>query len=496
MAAGQKKAKKQQDIAGRNLAEYIIEIQAIYLSDSRPWVIGYSGGKDSTTILQLIFTALIDLDESQRIKPIYVISSDTLVETPLVIDLLNTTLSNVDSGAKELGLPITTAKVMPEINDTFWVNLLGRGYPTPTKSFRWCTERMKIDPVSRFIQDQVAEHGEVIVVLGSRISESSTRAQTIKKHKIEGKRLATHTSLPSAYVYTPIEDWSADDVWGYLLSGPAPWGGDHRELFELYRDSNAGECPLVIDTSTPSCGNSRFGCWVCTVVTEDKAMQGLIKSGESWLTPLYEFREKLAETSKPENKTKYRNFKRRSGKVHVSREGSASTHIPGPYWMEFRQQMLRQLLEIQKQYQEEERDIELVTEAELQEIRRQWKLDPNEPDWKDSLPLIYREVFGKDLDWTQEDAGAFTALDEDLLQELGKKYGVSAEMVKKLLEIELSLDGLGKRSGIYNKIEQVFNKDWGSLEDALMSTKSENEKISTYDDQEKELNSIYESLQQ
>lgn len=479
-------------LGGRSLTELISEIQSIYLGDTRPWVIGYSGGKDSTAVLRLIYTALLALKPSQRIKPIFVVSSDTLVETPMVIDLITNTLIKVEADAKRRGLPLSAAQVSPDLTNTFWVNLLGRGYPAPTKQFRWCTERMKIDPVSHFIQHQVATFGEVIVVLGSRSSESATRAQVIRNHKIEGQRLARHTSLSSAYVYTPIETWSTDDVWEYLFSGPAPWGDDHKLLIELYRDSNAGECPLVVDTSTPSCGNSRFGCWVCTVVTEDKAMQGLIASGETWLQPLHEFRELLARTTKPENKNEYRNFKRRTGQVHLSKDGDS--HVPGPYKLHYRKEFLRKLLEAQRAIIESGKDFELIKEAELQEIRKHWIQDPIEPDWEDSVPRIYREVMGNDLEWAESDAGVFTKHDADLLRELGEKHQVSPELVMKLLEVELSLDGLSKRAGLFSRIDQILSQEWGTLSDAISKRRETAETMSVYADREKELGNLYEKL--
>ncbi len=479
-------------IGGKSLSELINEIQAVYLGDARPWVIGFSGGKDSTSVLRLVYTALLALKPSERRKPIFLVSSDTLVETPMVIDLITNTLKKVETDAQKRGLSVSVAQVTPDMTDTFWVNILGRGYPAPTKQFRWCTDRMKIDPVSRFIQQQVAAFGEVVVVLGSRISESMTRAQVIKNHKIEGQRLARHGSLPSAYVYTPIENWSTDDVWEYLFSGPAPWGDDHKLLIELYRDSNAGECPLVVDTSTPSCGNSRFGCWVCTVVTEDKTMKGLIASGETWLHPLHEFRELLAKTTKPENKNEYRNFKRRTGQVHLSKGGES--YIPGPYKIHYRKEFLRKLLNAQRAIAENGRDFELIKEVELQEIRKHWIQDPIEPDWEDSLPRIYRDVMGKDLDWAESDAGVFTKHDSDLLRELGKKYEVSPELVMKLLEVELSLDGLSKRAGLLNRIDQVLTQEWGTLPDAMSKHREAGETMSVYAERDAVLRAVHEKL--
>jgi DNA sulfur modification protein DndC len=248
-------------IAGRPLLDLINEIQSLYLEDNKPWVVGFSGGKDSTTILSLIYVAITKLEAEQRHKHVYVISSDTLVETPMVVDMFKGVLNQINKKAKELGLPFSAHQVQPKVDQTFWSNLLGKGYPAPTQSFRWCTERMKIDPVSEFIHDKITTFGEVIVVLGARSDESASRAQVIAKHKIEGSTLSRHSSLPGAFTYMPIEDWTFDEVWMYLLGAPAPWGGDHFELFSLYKDSSAGECPLVIDTNTPSCGNSRFGCW-------------------------------------------------------------------------------------------------------------------------------------------------------------------------------------------------------------------------------------------
>lgn len=473
------------EIAGKTIWSYIEEIHGLYKADKRPWVIGYSGGKDSTAILQLVYLALLSLPEVERQKPVFVVSSDTLVETPIIVNLITSTLEKIQSGANSQGLNLHTQQVMPKIKETFWVNLIGKGYPAPTKNFRWCTERMKINPVSEFILDRVAEFGEVVVVLGSRSAESSSRAQVIKKHKIEGKRLAKHVSLPNAYVYTPIEEWSADDVWEFLFTGSAPWGGNHQALFDLYKDSNAGECPLVVDTSTPSCGNSRFGCWVCTVVTKDKAMDGLIESGHTWLAPLQDFRNKLHHTTLPENKSEFRNFKRRSGKITTVGLDEDFKVIPGPYWMSYRKELLRKLLEAQKEARIEDPQLELITFPELEEIRNAWKHDPNEPDWEDSLPKIYEDVMKDKRDWAESDAGAFTKLDADLLLELQTKHKVPAALIMKLIELELSMDGLSKRSLIFDRIGKLLNRDWGVL-DEIVQKQRQAHKTSHFLEQEEE----------
>ena len=303
-----------ESFAGSQLHNFVADTQRVYMADKRPWVLGYSGGKDSSAVMTLIYFALLGLKPEDRHKPVFVVASDTLVETPMVVDHVDKSLKLIEEGAKREGLPITSHKVVPKSNNTFWANLLGKGYPAPTRNFRWCTERMKIDPVSTFIKERVSEYDEVIVVLGSRSQESASRAQVIKKHKIDGSDLAVHTTLSNAFIYTPIDTWSVDDVWKILrlchlkteetpygtknkwfdkydLEWENPWGGKNLVLWNLYKDSSGqGECPMVIDETTPSCGNSRFGCWTCTVVTRDRAMESLIQNGEQWMTPLLKYR--------------------------------------------------------------------------------------------------------------------------------------------------------------------------------------------------------------
>ena len=486
--------------AGRPLKDLIFEIQELYQHDDKPWVIGFSGGKDSTTILSLVYTALLHLKPEERHKHVYVVSSDTLVETPVVVDQIKHIIAAVNKGAEKHDLPISAHQVLPKTHETFWANLLGKGYPAPTTSFRWCTERMKIDPVSDFIMDKVARFGEVIVVLGSRSQESSSRAQVIAKHKIDGSILARHTSLPGAFTYMPIESWTHDDVWMYLLATYTPWGGTNRELFDLYKGSNAGECPLVIDKSTPSCGNSRFGCWTCTVVSKDKAIEGLIENGATWMKPLLKFRQELWESTKPENKERLRNTRRRDGRISYVRSRSVNDdgtrdikRAFGPYKMSVRQGWLKELLTIERDLRAQGHDIELITRPELHAIRKEWLHDPLDPDWTDSLPAIYKEVYGADLDWVENDAGAFTKPDADLLKELENEYEVPAELIMKLIELELSMEGLSVRRGLLRKMESLLEQDWHADSSHVYRIKSV-EQLDSYEKEMKELRDKYEEL--
>lgn len=446
----------------RTLAQIHREIQEVYLENARPWVIGYSGGKDSTTALQLVWYALAELPPEERKYPVYVISSDTLVETPVIVSYITGTLERIETHAREQQMPCHTELVRPKTEDTFWVNLIGKGYPAPYSRFRWCTDRLKIQPANRFILDKASEYGEVILVLGSRKGESATRDQVLNLHRLKNSLLSRHTTLTNAYVYTPIVDFGLNDVWMYLLSNPPPWGGDNKQLVTLYRNANAqGECPLVVDETTPSCGNSRFGCWTCTVVSKDRSMEGLIDNGEEWMLPLLEFRDFLAGTQEPERKADIREHRRRNGKVTIVN----GKLIRGPYTLEFCKQLLRRLLEIQQQVREEGPDpnLQLITDAELEEIRNIWRTERS--DWEDAVPQIYKDVVGE-REWIVDDTTSFTAADKQLLSAICDENEIPVALVAKLLDTEQQMDGMLRRAGIHSRIDAIFHEDWHSEDEA------------------------------
>src|SRR3984957_4806696 len=370
----------------------IEEIQQLYLSDTVPWVVGYSGGKDSTATLQLVWTAVSNLEPSMRNKPVHVISTDTLVENPVVAAWVTRSLEAMQEAAKEKELPFIPHRLTPALQDSFWVNLIGKGYPAPRPKFRWCTERLKIKPSNSFITGIVQQSGEAILVLGIRKAESSTRAANMKKQEARRvrERLSPNASLPNSLVYSPIEDWSNDDVWMFLMQVSNPWGYDNKDLLTMYQGASPdGECPLVIDSSTPSCGDSRFGCWVCTLVDKDKSMQAMIQNDQEkeWMLPPLELRNELDGDDRS-----LRDFRRMNGSVQLFKDRV----IPGPYVQHAREQWLRKVLQAQRHIRvhgpEEMRGIELITLPELAEIRRLWVLEKHELE--DSLPTIYEEVMG------------------------------------------------------------------------------------------------------
>lgn len=361
----------------------------------RPWIIGFSGGKDSTVLLTLVWRALLKIRDTfplpfQLRRPIYVVCNDTMVENPIITEYVFEVLGCIEKAAKEQDLPIFVKITTPKLEDSFWVNVLGKGYPVPNNSFRFCTEKMKIKPTSKFILDQLDEMGEAIVLIGTRLDESASRAKSIRKHQIKGRRLSKHPLNPNTYTYAPIIDLFLEEVWYIINSFESPWGFDNKRLFQIYSDASADdyECPTVVtDKNHTSCGQSRFGCWVCTVVKEDKSMRALINNGFDWLQPLLSYRNDLINDR---NISENRRTERRNGQNAVDETG----HNQGNYTDAYRAKMLKKLLETQKLVQETKPHIELISSQELIAIQINWYRDGNF-DFK--VSDIFSSVYGREI---------------------------------------------------------------------------------------------------
>ena len=466
-----KKIKRTVSELVKDIESITIEIQELYCLDSIPWIIGVSGGKDSTTVLQLVWNAVAALPAERRTKTIYVITTDTLVENPIVSTWVRQSIEKMKQAAQEQNLPIVPHLLQPEIKNTFWVSLIGKGYPAPRNKFRWCTERLKIQPANRFIREVVRSNGETILALGTRKAESSKRAATMEKHQLKRvrDRLSPNASLPNSLIYTPIEDWQDDEVWLYLMQWENPWGQSNKDLFVMYRGATAdNECPLVIDTSTPSCGDSRLGCWVCTMVSRDKSMEAMIQNDEEkeWMQPLLDIRNELD----IENDRDKRDFRRIYGKVELFGKDKVEP-IPGPYTKYWREYWLRRVLEAQTQVRQtappEMRDITLITNEELSEIRRIWLEEKHEFD--DSLPRIYKEVTGEDFHDIRLGAGnSLLGSDEwKVLEEICDEDAMHLELMSKLLDTERQYYTKSRRVGIYEDLEKCFTTSSRSKEEAI-----------------------------
>lgn len=421
-----------------------------YEHNKRPWIIGFSGGKDSTMLLQVVWNALKKSPSAPKERDIYVVCNNTLVENPKILEYTERVLDLIQSAASQQNLPFKVIRTTPKLEDSFWTNLIGKGYPAPNNSFRWCTERLKINPTTKFIKEKVDETGEVIILLGTRSDESSTRARSIQRHEVTGQRLRKHV-LPNAFVFAPLTDVTTDEVWQYLMQVRSPWGANNKELISIYKNANSGDCPLVIDTTTPSCGNSRFGCWTCTVVTRDRSIEALINNGEEWMEPLVELRDLLVETRNDRN---YRENKRRNGQ--------AGDDIWGPYTPEFRAMFLEKLLIAQKEVQESQPEMVLINYQELVAIQVLWYRDNI---FSFTVADIYAKVYGSNLKLSE--VNETIRKEKHLLKNVCSSDPGDFNLLNDLLAIQktrtILMNNRGLQNDLENKLEMFISQSKGSV---------------------------------
>ena len=430
--------------------DYVVNeiVDQYYVADetSRPWIIGFSGGKDSTVLLQLIWKALLKVKEVLKAplnRDVYVVSNDTMVENPVITEYVQRVLDKIELAAIAEDLPVKVRQTVPRLEDSFWVNMLGKGYPVPNNAFRWCTDRLKIKPTSRFLMEQLDVNGEAIILLGTRKAESATRAKSMKKHSKRGKRLNKHPNHLNAYVYSPIKDLMLEEVWYIINAMESPWGSDNSELFQIYADASADdyECPTVVTNKDhKSCGQSRFGCWTCTVVQEDKSMTSLVENGLDWLKPLLEFRNSLVEE---------RNIQ--SNRMNVRRNGQEGI---GPYTPEYRAQKLEELLRVQKEVQKDKPHIKLITNQELVAIQTTWYRDII---FSNKVSDIYNKVYERELP-AMKNHDERKQKEEELLKEACKDDPMDFKIIQEALVLMKSKSLLTKKRGLKGDLEKLIEE--------------------------------------
>ena len=430
------------------ISDIIEDIKEQYLEEDNniPWIIGFSGGKDSTTVLTLVWRALLLVREERGqqalSRQVFVVNNDTLVENPIITDYIVEVLDCIKKGASEQNLPIRVEITLPKLEDSFWINFLGKGYPVPNNQFRWCTERLKIKPTSQFILDKVDVMGEAIVLIGTRLSESATRAKSIRKHEIKGHRLTKHPLNPNTFTYAPIKELYLEEVWYVLSKEPSPWGYDNDKLFQIYADASADdyECPtLITDKTQPSCGQSRFGCWVCTVVKEDKSMKALVEHGNAWMAPMLAYRDLMVEGR---NVSENRYATRRNGQAAVDAEG----HNMGNYTCEYRTEMLKRLLILQRDLQKIKPHMELVSNQELVAIQINWFRDGF---FTPKVTDIFNDVYKRTMPFEN-----MQYEERLLLEQVCKDTPEDYHLINDLVSLQKSKTILMNNNGLQSDIER------------------------------------------
>ena len=448
--------------------DIINEMMYVYKHDNRPWLIGYSGGKDSSLLVSLVVETVFRLPKDERNKKIFIVTSDTGVENPIVKQYMHSSSAKINEFSKLNNANIRADVIYPDVAQSFWSLVIGLGYPTPEPpGFRWCTERLKILPMNRYTNNIIEEYGEVILLLGVRKAESLTRKRSISSREIEGKLLTPHSDIAKAYVYNPLTEIPNELVWEYLLkdNGISLWGVDMKYLFSLYQGENLGEEQSVVGQvdkdKIPVTGNSRFGCWCCTIVKEDKSLQRFINNGSKELVPLREFRNWLVSIRQD---PAFRDNKRRNGKVYQKASGEYGF---GPFKMTARQEILRRLLILQK-----DTGFELITNEELKMIDTLWDLEGDLT--RRNLVDIYYEVFGERLIWDEykEPLYDFEIISE--LQNAAEDSEIPFELITKLIVMINSNKYIAKSSKLKKEFDRLLNQEWIHFDAIKEGLKDEN----------------------
>lgn len=328
----------------------VIEAIQSHLRDIN--IVSFSGGKDSSAVLQNVFAAI-----GNSGKKLYIITSDTRMEIPYFQEYLDRTKEKIGAFIRKVGFNAELITVYPDLKNSFWVSVLGMGYPAAHMGFRWCTGKLKIDPIKHFVQ-KVTAGRDFMVFVGVRSAESLLRAKIYKQKDYKPNH------------YAPILDWSAHDVWEFLLTEPCPWG-DHSELIQVYKYSS-DEC--VYGEKQGVCvGNARYGCWACPLQKSTQLeMIGVHTNDRKRYQALKEFKEILVATA---NNTAYRSRIRRNGA-----EGA------GPFLV-----LIRRMLYARLKETEQLTGWQLITREEESLIRQHWEIDANIHDIPDpTQPMLWK----------------------------------------------------------------------------------------------------------
>lgn len=299
------------------------------------WVVTYSGGKDST-LLTVLTCEIAKRKLEWGPKAIEIVYSDTLQEIPAMHDIALNFLNRIDLLTRDKGLPIRTHITYPELQQTFWFLILGKGYPAPHRRFWWCTERLKINPVKRVLGDLKGREN-VAVLTGVRFGESDRRDGKMKKAALCMGEGECGQILEYQGALAPIAHWKTCHVWDFLAFYAPKWGWPTNEVVELY-----GDTPV------------RFGCWTCTLVDKDRALEAvLLKNGNRYLRGLANFRQRLMDVTTDPH-------------MRVTRPNG----VPGKLKMSVRSMLLDELLALQNEV-----GVQLIRAEEIKAIREQWQQD-------------------------------------------------------------------------------------------------------------------------
>jgi DNA sulfur modification protein DndC len=321
----------------------------------RHWSIAYSGGKDSSATVTFVVSAI-----KQGLVPkpesLTILYADTRMELP---PLQRTAMRLLDELRAD---GFDAHVVLPDIDERFYVYMLGRGVPPPKNRFRWCTPQLKVEPMQNSLAGLRERTGEKLLMLtGVRLGESAVRDQRIalscSKDSGECGQGWFQTSTPSAVADTlaPLLHWRLCHVYDWLYFEQGRHGYDVSDIAVIYGD-----------------GDVRTGCVECNLASRDTALEHLIRDPD-WehLRPLLELKPLYAELKNPK-------WRKRKIDPEIRQDGQYSENVQrmGPLTMEGRAYGLERVLGIQQRA-----GVDLINQVEEARIRELWALDTWPNKW-------------------------------------------------------------------------------------------------------------------
>lgn len=324
---------------------------AAYGERYRHWAVAYSGGKDSTAALAFVVWALKNrrVPEPQSLTILY---ADTRMEIP---PLQQGALAMLDAVRHHASDQVRTVVVQPEMDERFFVYMLGRGVPPPKNRFRWCTPQLKVEPMHNALADLRVQVGEKLLMLtGVRLGESAARDQRIavscSKDSGECGQGWFQTATPAAIADTlaPLLHWRLCHVYDWLyLDGRH--GFDTTAIAAIYGEDDV-----------------RTGCVGCNLASRDTALERLLRFPQyQHLRPLLELKPLYAELTSARHR-------KRKIEPELRQDGQWSRNVQrlGPLTMAARAFGLERVLDIQQRA-----GVDLINAEEEARIREMWALD-------------------------------------------------------------------------------------------------------------------------
>lgn len=361
----------------------------VYMAGRDTVAVASSGGKDSTTVLTLLVWAILagHVPVPRRLVVLY---ADTRMELLPLYQVIDSVLDELEDRREELaalGCELVIRRVVAPVDRRFFVQLLGRGVPPPHNRFRWCTPKLKVEPMAAALAELRGDGDgpKPLLLHGVRIGESAARdgriALACSKDDSECGQGWYQQTLDEdvADKLGPLLHWRVCHVarWLDTWAVREEYGGwDTALLVRAYGGEEAMEA------------GARTGCVGCPLVTHDHALARILRMQEwGYLTPLTRLRPLYARLQAPAMR-----LRQPPGELRKDGQPVSKQERLGPLTMEARAHGLTELLAIQGEINARAQALrrpvlDLLNAEEETRIREFWALGEWPDGWTGGEPV-------------------------------------------------------------------------------------------------------------